>query len=60
MRHLLWAVAFATIVAIAVLCWRRYRNWQAKQHAEQERFAAFMAETMNSTMEAQKRKLPKP
>ena len=52
MTKLLWAVVVGTFVAIVVLCWRTYRNWRVKQRAEAERFAAFMAETI----EAQQRK----
>ena len=53
MTMLLWAVVVGTFVAIVVLCWRTYRNWRVKQRAEAERFAAFMAETI----EAQQRKI---
>ncbi len=43
MRQLLWLTLVAALAGVAYLCWRAYRNWEARRRAAEERFTSFMS-----------------
>jgi hypothetical protein len=46
MRAIIWLLAFGILAGLAYWIWVSRRRWEERKRASEERFAAFMAQTM--------------